>query len=401
MKRTLLILIIAASLAACNTAKQVEKAVNSGNYDYAITTALDKLKTNKSKKSKQEYILMLKDAFVKSESRDLSRIDYLKKDSNSVNFQEVFNLYNDLNYRQEAIKPILPLSINGKNIAFDFKDYSDSTIDAKNNLIEHIYVSSLKLLESKNKPDIREAYDKLVYLNKIYPNFRSTNQLISQAQIRGTDYILVSIKNETQQIIPNDLQNDLLNFDTYGLDKPWSAYHGTPAENLEYDYAMELNLKQISISPERIREREVLREKKIKDGTTYKLDREGNAVKDSLGKYIKVDKIIDIKYRYIESIQTKESQILADVVYTHLKSNQIIERFPIESGFIFENAYAKIYRRNNKKNEQNDQRALTIEDRELLKNRLIPFPSNEQMVFDTGEDLKLKLKDIINNFNTY
>jgi hypothetical protein len=27
--------------------------------------------------------------------------------------------------------------------------------------------------------------------------------------------------------------------------------------------------------------------------------------------------------------------------------------------------------------------------------RAVPFPSNEQMVFDTGNDLKAKLKDII------
>jgi hypothetical protein len=28
----------------------------------------------------------------------------------------------------------------------------------------------------------------------------------------------------------------------------------------------------------------------------------------------------------------------------------------------------------------------------------VPFPSNEQMVYDTGEDLKLKLKDIIKSY---
>jgi hypothetical protein len=27
--------------------------------------------------------------------------------------------------------------------------------------------------------------------------------------------------------------------------------------------------------------------------------------------------------------------------------------------------------------------------------KAVPFPSNEQMVYDTGEDLKIKLKDII------
>ncbi|WP_158850381.1 hypothetical protein [Algibacter sp. L1A34] len=397
MKRAILILFITINLIACNTAKQVEKAVHSGNYDYAINTALDKLKTNKSKKRKKEYIFMLQDAFTKAENRDLNRVDYLKKEGNPENYQEIFNLYNALNSRQESIKPILPLTANGKNINFDFIDYSDLTINAKNNLANHIYTSSLKLLDSKYKTDIREAYNNLVYLNRITPHFKNTNELINEAQILGTDFILVTINNQTNQIIPNRLQSDLLNFDTYGLNKQWSEYHASKAENFQYDYAMQLNLKQITISPERFREREILREKKIKDGTTYKLDREGNAVKDSLGKYIEIDKIIDVKYRFIESIQTKEAQILANVVYIDLKTKQTIESFPIDSGFIFENIYAKHYR---KKNKQNDQRALTIEDLELLKNRQLPFPTNEQMVFDTGEDLKLKLKEIINGFGT-
>lgn len=399
MKRALLILFITFNILACNTAKQVEKAVNTGNYDYAITTALDKLKTNKTKKNKEEYIVMLKEAFVKAESRDLNRIDYLKKEGNSENFQEIFNLYNNLNHRQETIKPILPLSVNGKNIVFDFKDYSNLTIDAKNNLTEYIYIESLKLIDSKYKPNIREAYDNLVYLNKISPNYKNTNTLINQTQMLGTDFIVVSINNHSNQIIPNRLLADLKNFDTYDLNKKWSEYHASKAKNVQYDYAMQLNIKQITVSPERIRERDIIREKKIKDGTTYKLDRNGNAIKDSLGKYIKVDKIINATFRYIETVQTKEAQILANVVFTNLKTNQTIDQLSINSGFIFENIYGKYYTKNSKKNKENDERALSIEDRELLKNGSIPFPTSEQMIFDSGEDLKLQLKDIINSYN--
>ena len=51
MIRVLLLAIIFSSLIACNAKKQVEQAVNTGNYDQAITTALYKLKTNKDKKT--------------------------------------------------------------------------------------------------------------------------------------------------------------------------------------------------------------------------------------------------------------------------------------------------------------------------------------------------------------
>ena len=55
----------------------------------------------------------------------------------------------------------------------------------------------------------------------------------------------------------------------------------------------------------------------------------------------------------------------------------------------FENIYG---------NFRGDERALLREDRDLIRNRRVPFPSNEQMVYDTGEDLKAKLKDIISRF---
>ena len=54
MKKILLLTIFLSVIISCSGRKQVEKAVNSGNYDRAITNALSKLKTNKNKKRKQE-----------------------------------------------------------------------------------------------------------------------------------------------------------------------------------------------------------------------------------------------------------------------------------------------------------------------------------------------------------
>jgi len=34
---------------------------------------------------------------------------------------------------------------------------------------------------------------------------------------------------------------------------------------------------------------------------------------------------------------------------------------------------------------------------DLLKYKHVPFPSNEQMIYDSGEDLKQKIKYIITN----
>lgn len=389
MKKLLLLSIFAVFMFSCNTRKQVEKAVNSGNYDQAITAALKKLETNKDKKRKYDYVIMLQDAYYKVVDRDLATIAHLRKDNNPEAYKAIFELYLDLDARQNAIKPVLPLYVEGKNISFDFNNYTNDIVIAKANVSDYMYEKGLSLLESDNKIAIRDAYDTLSYLERINPNYENTRELLEEAHQRGTDYIIVSINNDTHQMIPSRLENDLLNFNTYGLNKFWSVYHTNPIENLNYDYAMNLDLKRINISPEQLNKREFLRTRNIKDGTEYKKDRNGNAVKDSLGKYIKVDKMVRVKARLIETIQTKSAQVIGDVVYIDLATNQTLNSFPIDSEFVFESVFAR-YR--------GDKRALNNNDIALINNRRVPFPSNEQMVYDTGENLKLQLKDIINSY---
>jgi len=391
MKKILLLTIFLSILISCSGRKQVEKAVNSGNYDYAISNALSKLKTNKNKKRKQDYIVMLKDAYYKVVERDLEAINHLKKDGNPEQFKNIYEIYAKLNSRQEAIKPVLPLQINRKIIEFDFNDYSNEIVDYRYKVSDYLADKGLDLLDSNSKYNAREAYDIFNYIESINPNFEDVRNLMVEAHQTGTDYIIVSIENHTRQIIPVRLEEDLLNFDTYGLNQFWTVYHANTSNDIKYDYAMKLQLKRINISPEQIKEREILREKEIVDGWEYKLDNNGNVVKDSLGNDIKLDKIVKVKARFLEFVQLKSTQVIADVVYIDSKSNTLLDTFTIDSEFVFENIFAKV---------RGDKRALNGEDRKILNNnRRVPFPSNEQMVYDTGEDLKLKLKDIINSYH--
>lgn len=390
MKRILLLTIVISVIVSCGK-KHVEKAINTGNYDAAIQDALKKLESNKDKKRKQDYVLMLGDAYSKVVERDLNSINHLKKDNNPEVYKQIYETYMDLHQRQEAIKPVLPLQVNGKTVKFKFNDYSNSILEYREKTSDYMYDQGIKLVDSDDKRIIREAYDTFNYIERINPNYEDVRELLEEAHQRGTNYVIVSIENQTNQIIPRQLEMDLLNFNTYGLNQFWTVYHANSNENTEiqYDYAMQLQLKQINISPEQISQAEFLREREIKDGWEYQLDRQGNVMKDSLGNDIKIDKIIKVRARYFETIQTKSSQILGDVVYIDLNTNQVFKTFPIDSGFVFENIFATF---------RGDERALLNEDRDFIRNRMIPFPSNEQMVYDTGEDLKAKLKDIISRF---
>ena len=387
MKNFTIITVLFLALSSCVGRKQIEKQLNTGNYDQAINNALKKLETNKNTKRKQDYVFLLRDAYYKVVEDNHYRINQLKQDGNPEYYEDIYNLYTRLDSRQNSIKSVLPLQINGKTVKFKFNDYTSEIINYKSKVSEYKYSQARQLLSTSDKYNAREAYDLLEDIEYINPNFKNVRLLMDEAHSKGTDYVIVSIKNETNQIVPRRLENELLDFDTYGLnDNFWTLYHASPYQGVIYDYAMDLQLKRINISPEHIYEKEYVREAEIVDGWEYVLDENGNVTKDSSGNDIKQDKIVRVLARLSEVQQVKSTQVIGQVVFTDLKQNQILERFPIDSEFIFENFYGTV---------RGDRRALNDDDKRLLGNRAVPFPTNEQMVYDTNEDLKLKLKSII------
>lgn len=386
MKKLLLSLTLLTLLISCSSSKQIEKALSVGNYDQAISNALSKLRTNKDKKSKSDFIFMLQEAYKKANERDMNDINFLKKDNNPQNYIKIYEMYSDLNQRQEAIKPVLPLYINGKEIKFSFVDYSDAIIKSKNNASLNLYNNATALLKSTNKMDFRSAFEDFQYIENINPNYKDVRQLLDVAHTKGTDFVLVDMVNDTRKTIPQRLEDDLLNFSTYGLDNLWTVYHNTPVDKVNYDYNMRVNLRDVILSPEQIKERQVIKEKQVIDGKKDLLDGDGKQVKDSLGNAIKVDKMVTVRCEYYESTQFKTVQITGNVEYVDLTTKQLVDAFPITSEFVFEHVFAT---------SRGDKRALETTLLPFLNNRRVPFPTEEQMIYDTGENLKLQLKQII------
>lgn len=389
MKKPLLFIAVTFFVLSCSTSKQIEKNLNVGNYDQAINDAISKLRTNKDKKRKSDYILMLEEAFGKVTQRDLQNINFLKKENNPENYMRIYDAYVVLKNRQERIKPLLPLYVSGKKAKFDFQNYSNQIITYKNNASEQLYQNAKALLNSNNKLDFRYAYDDLSEIENINPNYKDVRQLMDVAHQKGTDFVLVDMINDSRKVIPQRLESDLLNFSSYGLNNFWVEYHGTPQDNLDYDYNMQVKLREINISPEQIKERQIIKEKQIVDGKKNLLNEDGQVVKDSLGQNIKVDKLKSIRCEYYEFKQFKSTQVVGNVEFFNLSTKQLLDNFPISSEFIFEHVYAT---------SRGDRRALEKDLIPFLERRAIPFPNEEQMIYDTGEDLKIQLKKIINSY---
>ena len=389
MKKALLFCTILVFLASCGGVKRTQEAVNSGNYVQAINRAINNLAQNKTKKSHQAYVLLLEDAFEKNTQRELENIRFLEEDGNPANYEVIYNSYATLKHVQDRIRPLLPLPVyeENRNAEFYFRDYDTRLLTAKSNLSEYLYDHASNLLQNASyKQDYRQAYNDFKYLEEINPGFSDTKEKMEEAHLKGLDYVKVKVINDTEQIVPQRLEEELLNFNTYGLNDLWTEYHTNPLKNVRYDYEMQVAFRNISISPEQIREKQLIKERRIKDGFEYVLDDNGNVMKDSLGNDIKIDRYRNVQCRFYEFTQFKSAQVVGNVSYVDLNSSQQLNSYPLSSEFIFEHVYA---------NYQGDRRALDTDLIPLLEVTPVPFPSNEQMVYDAGEDLKSRLKEII------
>lgn len=387
MKKQLLLLSILLFISSCGV-KQTRNLLTTGNYDEAIDNAISNLRSNKDKKGNQEYVYLLEEAFFKAKERDLNSLNLLEQDKNPSNLEKIFNIYVQLDNRQEKIKPLLPLKLlkENKNARFTFDNYNKPIVESKKALSKYLYDNSKALLQSTNKVEIRKAYDDLEYLNQINPNYQNTLQLQEEALIKGRYYVNVALRNQTNMVIPVALQNDLLDFNTFGMNDKWTVYHNSIQKQIKYDYQIIVNFRAINITPEQIKEKEFVKEKVIKEGFKDLLDKNGKPVKDSLGKTIKVDNLKTIVIRIREFNQFKACQITANVDYIDFKNKQLLQSFPLASESVFSNDYSTY---------KGDKRATEESYYSYFNRKLVPFPSNEQMVYNTGEDLKAKLKGII------
>lgn len=374
-------------LTACGV-KHTRSLLTSGNYDDAIDNAVNNLRSNKDKKGNQDYVYILEEAFAKAKDRDLNAINLLENDANPAKFEKIYNTYIQLDNRQEKIKPLLPLKLlqEGRNAKFPLDNYNSKIISSKNNLSNYLYNNSKNLLSGSNKMNYRKAYDDLNYLNQINPNYKDVNKLIEEAHFKGTDFVLVTTKNQTNLIIPSRLQNDLLDFNTFGLNDIWTVYHNSKQIKIKYDYGMNISFREIYISPEQIKEKEFVNERQIKDGQMKLLDANKREVLDKEGKVVMVDILKNVTVRINEFRQFKSCQITAIVDYVNLENNQLMQSFPLTSEFVFENIYSRY---------KGDKRAAEDNYFPYFDKRAVLFPSNEQMVYDTGANLKTKLKDLI------
>ena len=391
MKKPIYLLIFLA-LFACQSARKTQKAVNSGNYPSAMNRAIDKLSNNKDRKSNQGFVLALEESFARYTEQQNRELRFLTKEGLPSSLETRYGILNDLKGWQDRIRPLLPLSIYEQNreARFRFQDYSNEILQTKAALTEFKYQEGINLYElSRTKGDFRRAHELFEEVESLVPGYKESARYMELAHEKGLQLVLLRLENNTEKVLPQRLMEELMDIDQFGLQNYWTQYH-TQAQRENYDYLVQLDFDQLQVSPERIIEKQISREKQIADGYQFLRDQDGNVVRDSLGNKIEVERLVTVRCDFYKFRQFKEANLGAQVRITKTENGELVQKFPLQSGFIFEHIFARF---------EGDQRAFDDGWLDWTRQREIPFPSNEQMIYDAGEDLKAQFKRSMQRVN--
>lgn len=362
-----------------------QKALQKGNYDVAISKSIKKLK---KKNPKDKHILILEEAYEEAVALDLRNIDRLSKNDLVRNWRKVLNLYTQLDYRQHKVVKLLPLYIaqEGRNAGFTMEDYKTQIKTLENNVSEYLYRTATVLLQENDKISSRKAYEVLSELKSLKPNYKDAIALRQTAYNNGKNHILVTVNNRFTAGLPAGFEHNLTNFRLNNNSAKWLVFHQTSFNKPEYNYAVEMVMNDISVSPDLVDDDTYTDKKKVKDGWEYVLDKNGNVKKDSLGNDIKEDKVKWVECDVIETKQFKEAQIYGTLhIYDNI-TKQLLRSVPVSGTSKFKNSFVHT---------EGDERALTQDSKNKIKSKFKNFPSDFNLLEQATATLKAAVEDAL------
>ena len=376
MKRFSVFLFLVLFAVSCTSS---QKLLERGQYDRAIDKAVEKLQ---KKPGDSEELAVLKEAFELANMFDNERIEYLQLEGNDENWIEIFELYEQLDRRQDKIRR-LPSRVRNQ---FEFVNYDRAIVDSKSAAADVSYRRGLEYMEQGGKENYRLAWAEFIRAAELYPGYEDVEQKIEEARVLGLNHTLFVAENNSGVMVPDYFTTELSRITLRDLNTRWLNIDTFENNNITYDHLVVLNVTNIVFSPESV-ERQIIREsKEIQDGMTYAYDDDGNVRKDSLGNDIRIPNMINVSAEVTEVLQQKSAFVGGSLDIFELESDQLVHTDNLSVEFLFENRYGTV---------SGDERALSEETEEIVGGRELPFPSNEQMVMDAADLLKERTKNII------
>jgi hypothetical protein len=376
-------LILIIILSGCGSSK---KQLEKGNYDAAIDKSVKQLRKDRSDK---KQIPILESAYKIANEQDNERIRFLKMEAKPNNWDEIYQIYKRLSDRQSLVRTVTPLNDGGRSVEFPYVDYMQDMVAAKQKAADFYYGHGMELMKSNIKESYRQAYYEFIRAKDYVGDYEGIDNKIIDAKSKGMSRVFVSIQNTSILKFPKEFENDLLALDLPRLNSDWVEYHTQNLDpNIQYDYIVNVNVKNIAVSPDQTIQRDSVVKKEIEDGFSYVLDKKGNVMKDTLGNDLKQKKYKTVQCAIIESIQRKSCRIDGDIEVIQMNPNKVLKKDPMGAQSDFENISSRAL---------GDLQALSPKQLERTRTQAVPFPSDIEMVIRCSESLKQAIRGSMQN----
>jgi hypothetical protein len=384
MKRIVpFIVILVIILSGCGSSK---KQLQNGNYDAAIVKAVKQLRKD-SKDVKQ--IEILSQAYKIANEQDNERVRFLKMEGRPNNWDEIYLVYKALSDRQSLVRTVTPLNFNGKSVDFPYVDYLSEMVNAKRKAADYYYGHGNELMKSGIKESYRQAFAEFLRAKQYIGDYEGIDNKIQEAKYLGMSRVFVSLQNSSILKFPKEFEQDLLALDLPALNSEWVEYSTQNMDkNTQYDYFVDVNIKNVDVSPDQTVQIDSVIKRDIEDGFTYVLDKKGNVMRDSLGNDIKVKKYKTVQCALVESVQSKACRIEGDIEVIQMNPEKVLKKDPIGAQSDFRHISSRAL---------GDLQALNAKQLERTKTAPFPFPSDIEMVVRCSESLKLAIRNAIQN----
>jgi hypothetical protein len=375
--------LLALLLAGCGSSK---KQLQKGNYDAAIDKAVKQLRKDPDD---AKQIDILTQSYKIANDLDNERIRFLKMEGRPDGWDEIYITYKALNDRQSLVRTVTPLNNNGRSVDFPYIDYMPEMIGAKRKAADFYYAHGNELMKADIKENYRQAFNEYVRAKQYVGDYEGIDKKIQDAKYLGMSRVFISIRNSSVLKFPPEFEQDLLALDLPRLNTDWVEYHTKSLnENTKYDYYVNVNVKNIAVSPDQTIQRDSVIKRDVEDGFDYVLDKNRNVMKDSLGNDIKRKKYKTLQCALVETIQSKACRIDGDVEVIQVNPDKVLKKDPIGAQSNFENISSRAL---------GDIQALNQQQLDRTKTAVVPFPSDFEMVMRCTESLKMAIRGAIEN----
>jgi hypothetical protein len=380
MKQSVLLIIaMTIILSGCGSSK---KQLEKGNYDAAIVNAVKQLRRDAAD-TKQAAIL--ERSFNIAVDQDNERIRFLKMEGRPQNWDEIYLIYKKLADRQSLVRTVMPLQ--GSSFSPAYVDYMPEMIAAKKKSADFYYAHGVELMKTGLKDNYRQAFLEFLRAKEYVGDYEGIDAKIQEARYMGMSRVFVSLQNTSIIKFPKEFEEELLTIDIQALNSEWVEYHTLNLDKeIQYDYFINVNVRNVGVSPDNTSQRDSVIKRDVQDGFTYQFDRNGNVMRDTSGNDIKIKKYKTLQCALVSTLQTKSCRIDGDIEIIQMNPNKVLKKDPMGAQSTFENVSARAL---------GDVGALNASQVERTKTQIVPFPSDVEMVLRCSEGLKNAIRGSI------